>query len=278
MNSSKVLNRSFFVILLVWASALYAQDDKTKKEFAPLEGQDGKDVKWIPTPIVLINKMLETAEVTSNDYLIDLGSGDGRMVIAAAKLGAHALGIEYNPDMVELSKKNAQEEGVSEKTDFVQADFFGYDLSKATVITMFLLPEINLKLRPVFLCLKPGTRIVSNTFSMGEWEPDYEDVTDENWDSWHAALMWIVPAKVEGTWKFQKGVLVISQEFQKIYGTYTSDNKKSVINSGKLKGDIITFSIDGTAYTGRVTGESNMGGTSKKGILKKNWFAIRTGM
>lgn len=274
MNSTSFIS-FIFVILLACTFGLYAQNDIVKKEFVPLVGQDGRDVRWIPTPYELVNKMLEMAEIKSNDYLIDLGSGDGRMVIAAAKLGAHALGIEYNPEMVELSKRNAKEAGVSDKTDFIQTDLFNYDLSKATVITMFLLPEINLKLRPRFLDLKPGTRIVSNTFSMDDWEPDYEDLTEENWDSWYTALMWIVPAKVEGIWKLQKGELTIHQEFQKIYGTFTSNNKTSLINSGRLYGDHITFSIDGTEYTGHVNSKTNMGGTAKKGISKKGWFAIR---
>lgn len=269
---------SFSVVLLASTFGLYAQNDIGKKKFIPFVGQEGKDVRWIPTPQELVNKMLEMAEITSDDYLIDLGSGDGRLVISAAKLGAHAVGVEYNPEMVEFSKKNAKEAGVSEKTEFIQADLLNYDLSKATVITMFLLPEINLKLRPGFLNLKPGTRIVSNTFSMDDWEPDYEDLTEENWNSWHTALMWIVPAKVDGTWKLQKGELNIHQEFQKVYGTYISNNKTSLINSGMLNGDHITFTIDGTEYTGHVNSKTNMGGTAKKGISKKEWFAVRQGI
>ena len=139
--------------------------------------------------------MLNIAKVTPDDYVIDLGSGDGRTVITAAKIGAKATGIEYNPDMVALSKENAQKEGVGDKAEFIQADLYETDLSKATVITMFLLPEINLKLRPRLLDLKPGTRIVSNTFTMGEWEADQEVTTEENWNSWNTAYLWIIPQK-----------------------------------------------------------------------------------
>ncbi|HNW56369.1 MAG TPA: class I SAM-dependent methyltransferase [Bacteroidales bacterium] len=274
MNLTGSINQYILALLLVNTVGLYAQENKSNEAFSPKEGQDGKDVLWIPTPYKLVDLMLEIADVNEKDYLIDLGSGDGRIVIAAARLGARSLGIEYNHEMVEYSKQKAKEAGVSNKTDFVTADIFGYDLSRATVITMFLLPEINLKLRPQLLDLKPGTRIVSNTFSMGDWEPDAEDVTNENWDSWYTALMWIVPARIEGKWKFQKGELNIDQSFQKFYGTYTSDNMTSAITSGKVKGDAITFTIGGTEYTGRVIGKSTMWGTYRKGTSKRSWFAI----
>ena len=240
----------------------------------PQVGQEGKDVIWVPTPIELVNKMLEIAEVTSKDFVIDLGSGDGRTVIAAAKLGARAIGIEFNPDMVELSKKNAEKAGVSEKTKFLQGDLFEADLSQATVITMFLLPDINLKLRPRLLDLKPGTRIVSNTFTMGEWEPDYEVTTEDNsMDSWYTALMWIIPAKVEGTWKIEGGELILRQEFQMLYGTFKSDNKTSNISDGRLKGDIITFSIDGAIYSGQMKGKNTILGTVTTNSNKSDWVA-----
>ena len=142
------------------------------KDYQPEVGQAGKDVVWVPTPQALVDKMLEMAKVTPKDYVIDLGSGDGRTVITAAKRGSKALGIEYNPDMVELSKRNAAKEGVSDKATFMKADLFESDFSQAQVITMFLLPSINLKLRPKILDLKPGTRIVSNSFDMEEWKPD----------------------------------------------------------------------------------------------------------
>jgi len=229
----------------------------------------------VPTPPELVDKMLEIAGVTEKDYVIDLGSGDGRTVIAAAKLGAKALGIEYNPDMVEVSKRKAEEAGVSSRTNFLRADLFECDLSEATVITMFLLPDINLKLRPRLLDLKPGTRIVSNTFTMGDWEPDNESMTDGNWDSWYTALMWIIPAKVEGTWTMGSGVLTIYQEFQMVYGTLKEEDKTFIISEGRLNGDMITFNVNRAVYTGKVKGKTNMSGTMISGLEKKEWNAER---
>lgn len=277
MKSSSFVNRALIVLLLTCITVgLCAQKQTHNNGFVPHIGQEGKDVIWVPTPDELVNKMLEIAEVTAKDFLIDLGSGDGRTVIAAAKLGARALGIEYNPDMVELSKKNAEEAGVSVKTKFIQADLFECDLSEATVITMFLLPEINLKLRPRLLDLKPGTRIVSNTFTMGDWEPDFEVTTEENWNSWYTALMWIVPAKIESNWKLEGGELTIRQEFQMLYGTFKTDNKTSNITDGRLTGDVITFSFDGATYTGHVKGTTTMVGTVTTSSSKRDWIATRT--
>ncbi|MBE3084909.1 MAG: class I SAM-dependent methyltransferase [Bacteroidetes bacterium] len=277
MKSSSFVNRALIVLLLTCITVgLCAQKQTHNNGFVPHIGQEGKDVIWVPTPDELVNKMLEIAEVTAKDFLIDLGSGDGRTVIAAAKLGARALGIEYNPDMVELSKKNAEEAGVSGKTKFIQADLFECDLSEATVITMFLLPEINLKLRPRLLDLKPGTRIVSNMFTMGDWEPDFEVTTEENWNSWYTALMWIVPAKIEGNWKLEGGELTIRQEFQMLYGTFKTDNKTSNITDGRLTDDVITFSFDGATYTGHVKGTTTMVGTVTTSSSKRDWIATRT--
>ncbi len=168
---SRTLIRSIVIALCVSFSVATSQAQPAK-EFQPSVGQEGKDVIWVPTPQALVDKMLDMAKVTPKDYVIDLGSGDGRTVITAAKAGSKALGIEYNPDMVELSKHNAAKEGVSDKASFVKADLFESDFSQAQVITMFLLSSINLKLRPKILDLKPGTRIVSNTFNMGDWKPD----------------------------------------------------------------------------------------------------------
>jgi len=276
MKSSSFVNRALFVLLLIGINVgLFAQEQSQSTGFIPQVGQAGKDVIWVPTPDELVNKMLEIAAVTSKDFLIDLGSGDGRTVIAAAKLGARAIGIEYNPDMVELSIKNAEKAGVSDKAKFLQEDLFEFDLSEATVITMFLLPDINLRLRPRLLDLKPGTRIVSNTFTMGEWEPDFEVTIDESLNSWYTALMWIVPAKVEGKWKLEGGELTIRQDFQMLYGTFKSDKKTSTINTGRLNGNEITFSIDGATYTGNVNGKTTMAGTVTTGSSKKDWIATR---
>lgn len=276
MKLSDLFNRSLFLLLLSFSPlSLFSQDQTKDSNYVPHVGQAGKDVVWVPTPPELVNKMLEIAGVTEKDYVIDLGSGDGRTVIAAAKLGAQALGIEYNPDMVEISKKNAEEAGVSMKTKFIKADLFECDLTDATVITMFLLPEINLKLRPLLLDLKPGTRIVSNTFTMGDWEPDAEAMTEGNLNSWYTALLWIIPAKVAGRWNLGEGVLNISQEFQMVYGTLDLDNKTSLITEGRINGDGITFSVNGTTYTGKIAGKTIMSGTINTGSGKKEWNAHR---
>ena len=279
MKLSNLVNRSLIAFLLTWINVgLYAQEQTQTSEFQPEVGQAGKDVIWVPTPDELVNKMLWAAQVSANDFVMDLGSGDGRLVIAAVKLGARARGIEYNPDMIKLSKKNAEKAGVSEKTEFIEADIFECDLSEATVITMFLLPSVNLRLRPRLLDLKPGTRIVSNSFAMGNWRPDYKATIDENSSSWTTALIWIVPARVEGVWKLQEGELNIRQEFQKLYGTYRAHNKTTNIDDGKLYGDAISFTINGEKYTGHVTGEKTLEGVVSSGTVMKNWVATRSGI
>jgi hypothetical protein len=209
---------------------------------------------------------------------IDLGSGDGRIVITAAKRGARALGIEYNPDMVALSKRNAAKEGVNDKVQFIRGDLFESDFSEATVITMFLLTEINLKLRPKILDLKPGTRIVSNSFDMAEWKADQtvavkpEEGCDNNFCE---AYLWIVPAKVEGTWKLPQGELMLRQQFQMISGKLQSGANATPITNGKLNGDQISFTVGDEQYTGRVSGNT-MQGTFKTGGKTTNWSATRT--
>ncbi len=276
MKLSSLINRSLFLLLFTCITVILSAQKQTQySDYEPEVGQPGKDVIWVPTPYELVNKMLEIAKITPEDFVIDLGSGDGRTVIAAAKLGTRALGIEYNPEMVTLSKKNAVEAGVSGMTEFIEVDLFECDLSEATVITMFLLPQINLRLRPELLNLKPGTRIVSNTFSMGEWEPDYEATTDENWNSWYTSLMWIVPAKVNGTWELQQGELNMRQEFQMVYGTFKSDTSVSAISDGRLNGNMITFNIDDSEYKGKVTGNTTMKGLVTTGSAAVEWVAKR---
>jgi len=233
-------------------------------------------VIWVPTPQALVDKMLDMAKVTPKDYVIDLGSGDGRTVITAAKRGARALGIEYNPDMVELSKRNAAKEGVSDKANFVKADLFESDFTQATAITMFLLPEINLRLRPKILDLKPGTRIVSNSFTMGEWKADEEATVDKDCISYCTALLWIVPAKAGGTWQLPQGELTLKQVFQMLSGTLKSGSNTTPITNGRLLGDQITFSAGGAEYTGRVSGNA-MEGSVKSGASSGKWKATRAG-
>lgn len=245
-----------FGVLLVAVSVYgQTQTQAPPKPFEPQVGQAGKDVVWVPTSQALVDKMLDMANVTPQDYVIDLGSGDGRTVITAAKRGARASGIEYNPDMVELSKKNAQQAGVGAKATFAKADLFESDFSQATVITMFLLPSINLKLRPKLLDMKPGTRVVSNTFTMEDWEPDETATIGGDCSSWCTALLWIVPAKVEGAWRLGQGDLTLKQQFQMVSGALGS----ATIASGRLRGDEISFTIGSAKYTGRVNGNSIQG-------------------
>ena len=254
------------ILCLVFSAA---QSARAAEEFQPQVGQDGKDVIWVPTPQGLVDKMLDMAKVTPKDYVIDLGSGDGRTVITAAKRGSKALGIEYNPDMVELSKKAAAKEGVSDKASFVKADLFESDFSQAQVITMFLLSSINLKLRPKILDLKPGTRIASNTFDMGDWKPD-ETASLPGCNSWCTAHLWIVPAKVAGTWTLAQGELTLKQTFQNISGTLKSGSVETPVN-GKLHGEQISFTAGTTEYSGKVTGNT-IDGMAKNGA---KWTATR---
>ena len=246
----------FALFLSVTTVVACAQAQPAQNEYQPQVGQEGKDVIWVPTPQPLVDKMLDMAKVMPQDYVIDLGSGDGRTVITAAKRGAKALGIEYNPDMVELSKRNAAKEGVGNKANFVKADLFESDFSQATVITMFLLPDINLRLRPKILGLKPGTRIVSNSFTMGEWTADETTSAKDGCTSYCTAYLWIVPAKVEGTWKLPQGELTLKQTFQMVSGTLKNGANTTQISNGKLNGDQISFTAGGAQYSGHVDGNT----------------------
>jgi precorrin-6B methylase 2 len=251
-------------------SAVTQAPETASKPYEPEVGQDGKDVVWVPTSEALVEKMLDLADVRPGDYVIDLGSGDGRTVIAAAKRGARARGIEFNPEMVALSKKRAAEAGVAGMATFVQQDLFETDLSEASVITMFLLPQINLKLRPKILDLKPGTRVVSNSFTMDEWQAD-ETATltgEEECSSWCTALLWVVPAKVGGTWDMGGRTLALKQEFQMLSGTLGA----APIAEGRLRGNQITFTVGQDRYTGHVSGSVIEGTVSGAG---KPWKATR---
>jgi precorrin-6B methylase 2 len=250
----------------LFSASAFAQTGQ-KPPYEPQVGQAGKDVVWVPTPQALVEKMLDMAKVTPQDYVIDLGSGDGRTVITAAKRGATALGVEYNPDMVALSQFNAKEAGVSAKATIVKGDIFEYDFSKANVVTMFLLPSINMKLRPKLLDMRPGTRIVTNSFTMEDWEADQSETVNDDCTSWCTAHLWIVPAKVDGTWQLPQGTLTIKQEFQNFSGTLGTTE----ISGGKLNGANIEFSVGGQKYTGTVDGNT-MKGTSGNG---QSWTATR---
>jgi SAM-dependent methyltransferase len=266
----KLIWTTLITAVFLLPPATYAQ----QKDYEPSVGQEGKDVIWVPTPEELVQAMLDLAKVTAQDTVIDLGSGDGRIVIAAAKRGARATGIEYNPDMVELSKRNAEKAGVSGKAVFLNADLFATDLSQATVITMYLLPSLNLKLRPTILNLKPGTRVVSHAFTMGEWHCD-QSIEKEG----RTAFLWIVPAKVDGTWTWPSGngnaELKLSQTFQVVDGTLTLNGKRSALKNAKLEGSHISFSCGDEEYDGQVSNTTIEGVVKSKGHQQQWSAALR---
>jgi hypothetical protein len=238
-------------------------------------------VIWVPTPEELVERMLRMTQTTASDYVMDLGSGDGRTVIAAAKkFGATAQGIEYNPEMVTLSQRAAQREGVAAKATFMKADLFETDFSKATVITMYLLPSINAKLKPKILNLKPGTRVVSHAFDMEDWTPDETSTVDGR-----RAMLWIVPAKVNGVWRVRLGdgsdhEMSLTQRYQVIEGNMRYGKLAAGLREPRLWGDRISFSFMDAAgnlhqATGRVSGDS-IEGTMRSGTgPETRWTARR---
>lgn len=239
-------------------------------DYVPDEGQPGKDVIWLPTAQSLVERMLALAKLTPRDHLIDLGSGDGRLVITAAQRGATAHGIEYNPDLVAYAQRAAASAGVSDRATFEKADIFESDFSKATVITMFLLPDLNMRLRPTLLDMKPGTRIVSNSFGMGDWEPDETVAVKEDCSTYCNAYKWTVPAKVAGTWRFGDSELVLTQTFQKIAGSLRQGGNARPIGEAYVHGTRIGFVVGGQRFSGEVDG-SRIRGT----VDGKPWRAAR---
>jgi SAM-dependent methyltransferase len=244
------------------------------KPFEPTPGQPGRDVVWVPTPEVLVEKMLDMAQVTKQDFVMDLGSGDGRNIIAAAKRGARATGVEFNPDMVALSRRKAQEAGVADRATFIEGDMYEADISKATVLALFLLPTNLDKLKDKFLALPPGTRIVLNTFGVTGWEADVTETVTGDCTSWCTAMLLYVPARVAGAWQMPDGELLFNQEFQKVTGSLTTGGKAAPFSDGRLRGDAITFTVDGTQYSGRVKGNT-MEGTASSGGNKRAWRTTR---
>jgi SAM-dependent methyltransferase len=251
-------------LALVFACAFPARAQQ--KPFEPVVGQAGKDVVWVPTPPELVEKMLDMAKVGPQDFVMDLGSGDGRNIIGAAKRGARAIGVEFNPDMVELSNRLAKEAGVAGKASFVEGDMYTADISKATVMALFLLPDNLRKLRDKFMDLRPGSRLVLNTFAIPDWEADATETIQGDCMSWCTSLLYFVPAKVAGTWKTPQGELTLTQEFQNVTGTL-SNGGKTVPVTGKLKGEQITLNAGGTELAGKVDGDR---------IDGKGWSATRS--
>jgi SAM-dependent methyltransferase len=248
-----------------------AQSAPAAADYKPAIGQDGKDVIWIPTEANMIERMLRMAQVTPRDVVVDLGSGDGRVSIAAAReFGARAHGLEYNPDMVALSRREAQQAGVAERVKFEQADIFESDFSDATVVTMFLLPALTLRLRPTLLKMKPGTRVVSNQFDLGDWAPD--ETADLGG---RLAYLWVVPAQVAGNWKIEVPAtrdfeLTLQQGFQRVLGWAKVANGRSSLRELQLAGPRLRFALvddkgllfefDGRVEGKHISGEVHIGG------------------
>lgn len=244
------------IVLIALADGSQAQTPSStaEKPYEPTVGMAGKDSVWVPTPLSLIEKMLDQASVTADDFVMDLGSGDGRAIIAAARRGARGLGIEYNPDLVEYSKRQAAAAGVSGRAAFAQGDMYEADISKATALTLFLLPSNLEKLASKFMELPPGTRIVANTFWVPGWAPDDTLKLQEDCESWCTSHLVIIPARVQGEWRVADGMLALTQTYQQVDGTYTADGRPAEAVKGSLRGTDITLTIGGTEYRGAVKG------------------------
>jgi precorrin-6B methylase 2 len=273
MSISPAAFHTFLALCAVSAVASVARARIPRRPSQPIEGQSGKDAPWVPTPTELVERMLDLARVTPKDYVIDLGSGDGRNVIAAAKRGARALGVEYNANMIEISQRIAVMEGVVDRATFVRGDLYEADISDATVLTLFLLPENLRKLTAKFLELRPGTRIVTNRFGIEGWDADETRRLGGDSASCCTALLYIVPANVAGTWRLQYGELKLEQTFQILSGTLTSRGTSAPIQNGRVVGERISFSVCGIDYTGRVSG-TGMNGTMN-GNATAGWSAVK---
>jgi precorrin-6B methylase 2 len=261
------------VATLALASPALAQP--ATGQYEPKVGQQGKDVVWVPTPAEMVEKMLDLAGVTPKDTVIDLGSGDGRNVIAAAKRGARALGVEYNPDLVEYSRRSAEKQGVGDKAKFVQGDMYEADISEATVLALFLLPSNLERLMPKFLALPPGTRIVANTFGLSGWTAEATTSLPDGCVSWCEAMLYIVPARVEGSWSLGTDTLELQQDVQKLSGTLKSGEQSVPLENGAIKGEVVTFATAGKTYEGRVKGDM-FEGVVKDAAGQKRFRARRT--
>ena len=251
-------------------------DDK----YQPRLGQEGKDVIWMPTGGELVTLMLKTAKVTPNDLVYDLGAGDGKIAIAAAKeFGARSIGIEFNPDMAAFAQRNAVRAGVGDRVKIINGDIFKEDFSKATVVTLYLLPDLNLKLRPILLKMKPGTRVVSHAFTMGDWEADQEIEAGQR------GYFWIVPANVAGDWVIDgietqnKVVLNLVQRYQRIGGSLTVGGKAQPILNPSLEGDKLSFGYidrNNNLHNVKLTvNGSQLKGEGKGGYLTNSITGIR---
>jgi SAM-dependent methyltransferase len=266
------------LLILAFAGAVVSVQTQAppQDDFKPVVGQPGKDVVWVPSPQLIVNKMLDMARITPQDFVVDLGSGDGRNIIAAAKRGARGRGVEFNPNMVALSRRKAADEGVADRATFVEGDMFAADFSDATVLALFLLPDNLAKLRDKFLALKPGTRIVVNTLWIEGWAPDEkEELPDTECSDWCTVMLFIVPARIEGVWRQGQQELTITQQFQKISGTLAEGGRLSPITDGGMRGDQLAFVAGGAEYRGRVTGDRIEGTVTAAGRATP-WSLTRT--
>jgi SAM-dependent methyltransferase len=267
---------ALFASSLFFASLAAAQ----QKPYEPQVGQAGKDVIWVPTPDEVVDRMLRMAQVTPNDLVYDLGAGDGKIAIAAAKkFGARSIGIEYNPDMAKHAQGNVEKAGVAGKARIVNGDIFATDFSQATVVTMYLLPALNMKLRPTILSMRPGTRVVSHSFTMEDWEADEISNMDGR-----RAYFWIVPANVNGGWALEtngeKAEISFEQRFQKIDGTVGLGHSQGGLRGARLSGFNISFSyVDNNGvrrdYTGRITGAKMEGSFRTDAGTEGRWSASK---
>jgi SAM-dependent methyltransferase len=259
---------------------LFALPAAAQKPYEPQVGQAGKDVIWVPTPDEVVDRMLRMAQVTPNDLVYDLGAGDGKIAIAAAKkFGARSVGIEYNADMAKHAQGNVEKAGVAGKARILNGDIFATDFSQATVVTMYLLPALNLKLRPTILSMRPGTRVVSHSFTMEDWEADEISNMDGR-----RAYFWLVPANVNGGWTLETGgekaELSFEQRFQKIEGTVGLGHTQGGLRDARLRGANISFAyVDDKGvkrdYAGRVTGGKMEGSSRSDNGTEGRWSATK---
>jgi len=274
------LNFTARIAALCAAFLLFALPAAAQKTYEPQVGQAGKDVIWVPTPDEVVDRMLRMAQVGPSDLVFDLGAGDGKIAIAAAKkFGARSVGIEYNPDMAKYAQGNVEKAGVTGKARIINGDIFATDFTQATVITMYLLPALNLKLRPQILSMRPGARVVSHSFTMDDWEPDETSIMDGR-----RAYFWIVPANVNGGWALdsggEKAEISFDQRFQKIDGSVDLGHTQGGLRGARLSGANISFAyVDSNGvrrdYTGRVAGGKMEGSFRVDGGSEGRWTATK---
>ena len=288
MNGTQSNSRPLVRLMVGWLACLalsQAGAQQGSGDYTPRLGQPGKDVIWLPTPDLMVGSMLRMAEVTSRDFVVDLGSGDGKIPITAARqFGARALGVEFNPDMVEVSKLRARQANVADKVEFRQADIFTTDYSSASVVTLYLLPEINLKLRPTLLKMNPGTRIASHSFGMADWRPDETTTIGTG-----RTMLWVVPAQVAGAWTIRyagkkadaPGAIVLRQRFQGIEGEATLSHARVSLQNARVRGNDIHFGVRDAAgqqlqFSGQIMANRIVGQVTQAGRGRSRFEAVRS--